>query len=80
MTKYWTPPTFFTQNFFYQNDSEWPKMDFKHNFKKYGILSVFLKASLTIIIFKSGSYLTFPNWKSINGFYTILSVCIFGYV
>ena len=40
MTKYWTPPTFFTQNFFYQNDSEWPKMDFKHNFKKYGILSV----------------------------------------
>ena len=40
MTKYWTPPTFFTQIFFYQNDSEWPKMDFKHNFKKYGILSV----------------------------------------
>ena len=33
MTKYWTPPTFFTQNFFYQNDSEWPKMDFKHNFE-----------------------------------------------
>ena len=27
------PSTFFTQNFFYQNDSEWPKMDFKHNFK-----------------------------------------------
>ena len=40
MTKYWTPPTFFTQYFFYQNDSEWPKMDFKHNFKKYGILLV----------------------------------------
>ena len=36
--------------------------------------------SITIIIFTSGSYLTFPNWKSINGFYTILSVCIFGYV
>ena len=38
MTKYWTPPTFFTHNFFYQNDSEWPKMDFKHNFKKREIL------------------------------------------
>ena len=25
--KVWEPP-------FYQNDSEWPKMDFKHNFKK----------------------------------------------
>ena len=36
--------------------------------------------TITIIIFTSGSYLTFPNWKSINGFYTILSVCIFGYV
>ena len=36
--------------------------------------------SITIIIFTSGSYLTFPNWKSINGFNTILSVCIFGYV
>ena len=38
MTKYWTPPTFFTQNFFYKNDSEWPEMDFKHNFKKCNIL------------------------------------------
>ena len=34
------PPPFFHLNFFYQNDSEWPEMDFKHNFKKYGILSV----------------------------------------
>ena len=33
MTKYWDPPTFFTQNFVHQNDSEWPKMDFKHNFE-----------------------------------------------
>ena len=28
MTKYWDPPPFF-----HQNDSEWPKMDFKHNFE-----------------------------------------------
>ena len=26
------PPLFFTQPFFYQNDSEWPKMDLKHHF------------------------------------------------
>ena len=39
MAKYETPPLFFTWNFFYQNDSEWPKMDFKHNFKKCNILS-----------------------------------------
>ena len=39
------------------------------------------RMSITMSIFStSGSYLTFPNWKSINGFYTILSVCIFGYV
>ena len=50
MTKYWTPPTFFTQNFFCQNDSEWPKMDFKHNFKKYGILSVSFNAFLDTLI------------------------------
>ena len=33
MAKYWTPH-FFHLKFFYQNDSEWPEMDFKHNFKK----------------------------------------------
>ena len=38
------PPHFFHPNFFYQNDSEWPKMDFKHNFKKREFL--FFKASL----------------------------------
>ena len=42
-TKKWLsmrpPPLFFTWNFFYQNDSEWPKIDFKHNFKKCNILS-----------------------------------------
>ena len=32
MTKYWDPP-FFTQNLYCQNDSEWPNMDFKHNFE-----------------------------------------------
>ena len=31
MTKCRDPPTFFTHNFFYENGSEWPKMDFKHN-------------------------------------------------
>ena len=30
--KYGTPPPFFHMKFFYQNDSDWPKMDFKHNF------------------------------------------------
>ena len=39
MSKYWTPPHFFPLKFFYQNDSEWPEMDFKHNFKKYENLS-----------------------------------------
>ena len=34
MTKYGTPP-----HFFYQNDSEWPEMDFKHNFEKCNIWS-----------------------------------------
>ena len=33
--KYGTPPLIFHQKFyFYQNDSEWPEMDFKHNFNK----------------------------------------------
>ena len=39
MTKYGTPPNFFTWKFFYQNDSEWPKMDFKHNFEKFNHVS-----------------------------------------
>ena len=34
MAKYWGTPPFFTQN-----DSEWPEMDFKHNFKKSNIWS-----------------------------------------
>ena len=39
------------------------------------------RMSITMSIFStSGSYLTFPNWKSINGFYSVLSVCIFGCV
>ena len=48
MAKYWDPPPHFTQNFFNQNDSEWPEMDFKHNFKNCNILSFFfiMKASL----------------------------------
>ena len=34
ITKYWDPPPlFFTQNVVYQNDLEWPKLDFKHNFE-----------------------------------------------
>ena len=33
MAKYWGTPPFFTQIFFFQNDSEseWLEMDFKHN-------------------------------------------------
>ena len=42
-TKKWVsmrpPPLFFTWNFFYQNYSKCPKMDFKPNFKKCNILS-----------------------------------------
>ena len=29
----------FHLNFFFQNDSEWPEMDFKHNFIKCNILT-----------------------------------------
>ena len=62
MAKYGGTPPFFTQNFFFQNDSEWLEMDFKHNFLKCDILtsgppapqcdichiSFFLKASLIL--------------------------------
>ena len=58
MAKYGSTPPIFTQNFFFQNDSEWLEMDFKHNFIKCNILTretppyvtfvtfFFLKASL----------------------------------
>ena len=39
MAKYWGTPPFFTPNFFFQNDSEWLEMDFKHNFTKCIILT-----------------------------------------
>ena len=39
MAKYWGTPPFFTQNFFFQNDSEWLEMDFKHNFSQCNILT-----------------------------------------
>ena len=54
-----TPP-----NFFYQNDSEWPEMDFKHNFENREIFyfwppptvknftDFFFKASLKREVFK----------------------------
>ena len=52
-------PTFFpifTQILFYQNDLEWPKMDFKHNFEtppQWWKISFFLmKASLNKNHFK----------------------------
>ena len=34
----------------YQNDSEWPKMDFKHNFENRDFYFLFLKASLTLTL------------------------------
>ena len=51
-------PPIFQPNFFFQNDSEWLEMDFKHNFIKCNILThetpqcnicyiFFLKASLS---------------------------------
>ena len=33
-----TPPPYSPKTFFYQNDSEWPEMDFKHNFKKCSVI------------------------------------------
>ena len=39
MAKYGDTPPFFTYNFFFQNDSEWLEMDFKHNFIEYDILT-----------------------------------------
>ena len=54
MAKYWDPPIF-TQNLFNQNDSEWPEMDFKHNFKK-----------LFFLLFFEG----FPNISSLPIFFT----------
>ena len=41
MAKYGGTPPFFTQNFFFQNDSEWLEMDFKHNFIKCNICYIF---------------------------------------
>ena len=62
MAKYWGTPPFFTQNFFFQNDSEWLEMDFKHNFIKCDILTsgppppiFFFKASLHLLYFTSGN-------------------------
>ena len=34
-----TDLSFFTQIFFFQNDSEWLEMDFKHNFSQCNILT-----------------------------------------
>ena len=39
MAKYWGSPPFFIQNLFFQNDSEWLEMDFKHNFSQCNILT-----------------------------------------
>ena len=47
MAKFWGTPPFFTQNFFFQNDSEWLEMDFKPNVTF--LTFFFLKASLRII-------------------------------
>ena len=40
MTKYRVPPLFHL-NFYYQNESEWPKMDFKHNFENNEFFFIF---------------------------------------
>ncbi len=39
MVKYWGTPPIFHPNFFFQNDSEWLEMDFKHNFRQCKILT-----------------------------------------
>ena len=47
-----TLPPFFNQIFVYQNDSEWPKMDFKHNFKKRDHFRIlFFKASTNELLY-----------------------------
>ena len=58
MAKYWDPPPPFSpkRNFF-QNDSEWPEMDLKHNFKKCNILSAEFLLQLSVDVVDG----TFPK-------------------
>ena len=51
MAKYGGTPPFFTQNFFFQNDSEWLEMDFKHNFIKCNILTHETPPNVTFVPF-----------------------------
>ena len=51
MAKYWGTPPFFTQIFFFQNDSEWLEMDFKHNFIKCNILTCKTPPNVTFVTF-----------------------------
>ena len=46
MAKYGGTPPFFTQNFFFQNDSEWLEMDLKHNFIKCKTITHFTHRQL----------------------------------
>ena len=39
----------FTQIYFFQNDSEWLEMDFKHNFVQCGILTRDTPANVTFV-------------------------------
>ena len=53
MKKVWDPPPFSPKTFFNQNDSEWPEMDFKHNFENCNILSAgppFIVTFVTIFL------------------------------
>ena len=62
------PPLFFPLNFFYQNDSEWPEMDFEHNFKMCNIWSaghlLHLEGNIGkhIALIVSSKYLDSPYW------------------
>ena len=67
MTKYGTPSNFFLLKIFYQNDSEWPKMDFKHNFWKCNILSASLIHFFTFILLGISSDSDFkPSCQNIH--------------
>ena len=41
MAEYWDAPPFSPKICFNQNDSEWPEMDFQHNFKKSNVSEIF---------------------------------------
>ena len=73
MTKYWDPRPKFTQIFFYQNDSEWAKTDFKRNFKNREIFYFFLFLSCLQLSFSCPSAVSQQSLSSLSALSLILS-------